>query len=232
MPATLPVDTAPQECIAKPFSVALYADEAKKRPVTLPPGATLRACPAPIDGAQVLTKPDSGGTEMCIFYELGVDPKNPSLKTRRQKAGVTKSLPDKSCPPIDYSRTGYPGKLWFFLSENVILPNAFKIKAKVEAEGLAFLKAETARAPGTRPVADYGNTPLLMYGIAEARAIECRKNASTFQGRYAACYRADVYNSAVRGDRSLIVALTKNGAYHFIESIRNVTEAAEAAGAR
>ena len=219
MLATLPVDAPPQDCRAKPQVTTLYADADKKRKVTFPPGATLRECAAAVDGAQVMTKPDSGGTEMCIFYEMPVDPKNPQIQIKRQRAGVTKSLPDKSCPEIDVSRANYPGKLWFFLGENVVLVNAFKVKAKVETEGLAFIKGEKTAPAKTRPAADYGNAPLSLMGIAEAGAIECRKNAGFFQGRYAACYRAEVYNPNVRGDRTLVIGLTKNGEYRFIESI-------------
>ncbi len=220
MLATLPVDAVPLACDLKPYTMVLYADEARKRPVSLPEGPSLRRCAAAADGAQVLTRPDSGGTDMCIFYEMGVDPKNPQLQTRRQKAGVAKSLPDKSCPPIDPSQANYPGKAWFFLFDNVVLPNAYKIKAKVESEGLAFLKAESAPLQGKRPAREYRDAPLGLYAVSSTRAIECRKNADFFQGRYAACYRAEVYNPHVRGDRTLIVALTKNGEYKFIESVR------------
>lgn len=219
MLATLPVDAPPQDCRATPQVTTLFADAAKTRKVTLPPGPILRQCASSADGAQVLTKPDSGGTEMCIFYEMPVDPKNPQIQIKRQRAGVAKSLPDKSCPEIDFTRAGYPGKNWFFLSENVVLANAFKVKQKVETEGLAFLKSEKTAPPQTRPVADYGTAPLGLMGIAQAGAIECRKNAGFFQGRYAACYRAEVYNPNVRGDRTLVIGLTKNGEYRFIESI-------------
>src|SRR4051812_11735265 len=91
MLAALPVDAAPLACEMRPFHDTLFADAARKRPVSLPEGATRRTCADPAEGAQVLTKPDSGGTEMCVFYEFGVDPKVPDVQSAPRKMGVTRS---------------------------------------------------------------------------------------------------------------------------------------------
>lgn len=219
MLAALPADVAALECEVRPYVAALYADAAKTRRIELPAGAILRKCAQPAEGARVLTKPDSGGTEMCVFYEFSVDPKNLELHTGVERTGVAKSRADKSCPAVDYGKQSYPGKDWFYLANNVALPNAFKIKTKVETEGLAFLKAEKAGTTDPKkPATDFGNSPLNLQGISVAPTAACRKGATFFQGRYAACYRAHFYNQTVRGGWSLVVALNKNGEYRFIES--------------
>ena len=109
MLAATPVDVAPLACTLQPYTTVLYADAAKKAKVNLPPGALVRKCSVPGEGAQVLTAPDSGGTEMCVFYEFGVETKKPDVEVGKMRTGVGKSLPDKKCPPLDYSRQSLPG---------------------------------------------------------------------------------------------------------------------------
>ena len=91
-----PADAVPLECIMQPYTMVLYADAEKKRPVSLPPDSLLRKCTAPGESSQVLTKPDSGGTEMCVTYEMGVDAKNPDIQTTVRKTGAAKSAPAKT----------------------------------------------------------------------------------------------------------------------------------------
>lgn len=217
MLAATPVDVAPLQCEMKPLTSVLYADPAKKSRVNLPPGAALRKCAAPRDGSQVITKPDSGGTEICVIYEFGLDPRQ-VVQTDTKRTGLAKSLPDKSCPPLDYSRQTYPGKHYFFLSDNVPLPNAFAVKARVETAGLTFLKEEQKKRKEGMPKVDFGNSPLGVLSVSAVVTPECRKHASFFQGRYSACYRVEFYNQAVRGGWSVLVALDKKGEYQLIES--------------
>ncbi len=221
MLAVAPVDVAPLTCEVRPYTATLYADAAKKRPVPLPPGTISRKCSAPYEGWRIITKPDSGGTEMCVIYEFGVDPNKPDVQATLRRTGVSRSLPDKSCAPLDYGQQSYPGKEWFFLGDNVPLPNAFAIKAKVESEGLAYLNAEKQKSKDARPATDFGKVPLTVFSIYAAPAGECRKNATFFQGRYAACYRVEFYNKNVRGGWSLLLALNTKREYQFIESTRS-----------
>lgn len=217
MLATPPVDVASLACEMRPYTTTLYADAERKRPVSLPAASTIRKCADPAEGSQVLTKPDSGGTEMCVFYEFGVDAKVPDVQSLPRQMGVAKALADKACPAINPAHQAYPGKDWFFLSQDVTLPNAFKVKEKIEKEGLAYLRAQKALP------ADAGKDPaaqLNLYGIAEAKAIECRKNATMFQGRYAACYKAQAYGPSLGRGWTFVVALTKKGEYQFIDSSR------------
>lgn len=221
MLAATPVDVAPLECEMRPYMSVLHADTAKKARVNLPLGSTMRLCKSAIEGSQVLTLPDSGGTDMCVFYEFGVDPKQPEVQTTKMRTGVGKALADKKCPPIDYSRQSYPGKNYFFLSDNVPLPNAFAVKATVEKTGLAFLKEEQKERKDGRPLVDFGSTALGVASIAAAPMNDCRKNASLLAGRYAACYRVEVYNKAIRGGWTLLVALNSKREYNVIESAHN-----------
>ena len=222
MLAATPVDATPLECEMRPYMMTLYAEPGKKAKVNLPLGATLRKCSSPTEGSQVLTVPDSGGTEMCVFYEFGVDPNKNDLLVGKMRTAGGKSLPDKKCPAIDYGKQSYPGKDYFFLSDNVPLPNAFAIKARVERDGLAFLKQEQKSKQGAqkngKPVIDFGSSPLGVASISQAPAVECRKSAGFFEGRYAACYRVEFYNKSVRGGHSLLLALNKKREYQFIES--------------
>lgn len=219
--AAAPIDVAPLECEMKPYTTVLYADAAKKRPVSLPPRSTIRTCADPSEGSQVLTKPDSGGTEACVFYELGVDAKDPTVQAKPRKTGVSASFPDKGCPPISYGRLSYPGKEWFFLFDGVALANAHKVKAKIETEGLAYLSAQ--KVQGAKAGAGKEDQ-LNLYSVAAAPAAACRKNATFFQGRYAACYKAESYNKAMGRGWTFIVALSKTGNYDFIEVVRTVKE--------
>ena len=228
MLAATPVDVAPLACEMRPYMKTLHVDPARKAKVNLPLGATLRKCSSPAEGSQVLTVPDSGGTEMCVFYEFGVDPDKFDVQIRKMRSGVAKALPDKKCPPIDYGKQSYPGKDYFFLFDNVALPNAFAIKARMETAGLAFLKQEQTERKDGKPPVDFGNSPLRMASIAEAPSGECRKHAGMFEGRYAACYRAEFYNQTVRGGWTLLIALTSKREYKFIESAHEVKDAAAA----
>jgi hypothetical protein len=216
--AATPVDVAPLACEMRPLMTTLFADQAKQAKVNLPLGATLRLCHAPGEGSQVLTTPDSGGTEMCVFYEFGVDSKKTDVQTSKMRTGVAKALPNKKCPAIDYGKQSYPGKDYFFLSDNVPLPNAFAVKAKIEKDGLAFLQQEQKARKDGKPALNVGSSPLTVMSISAALTTDCRKHASFFQGRYAACYRAEVYNKSIRGDWQLLVALNKKPEYVFIES--------------
>jgi hypothetical protein len=218
MLAATPVDVAPLECEMRPYMTQLFADAAKTARVKLPLGATLRKCAPPL-ASQVLTVPDSGGTEMCVFYEFGAGGKGLDVLTTKMRTGVAKSLADKKCPALDYARQGYPGKDYFFLSDNVPLPNAFGVKARVESGGLAFLKQEQAARKDGRPAANFGTAPLSVLSVSYALTNECRKQAGFFQGRYSACYRAEVYNNKVRGGWTLMVALNKQGEYLLVDSI-------------
>ena len=220
MVATMPV-SAPVECEVRPYTAELHIDAAKKARVNLPPGSTYRKCSVAREGAQVLTKPDSGGTTACVFYEFTVDPKNPEVQVGARKAAVAKSLADKSCPPIDYGVQSYPGKDWFFLSDNVPLENAYRVKARVERAGLAFLEEEKKQLKDPKQALDFGNSPLGVYSVSAAPPLECRTKQAFFQERYAACYMAVIYNKAIRGGWTLHVALRKNGEYKFIESNRS-----------
>lgn len=217
--ATMPVE-APIQCEVQPYKAQLHIDAAKKGRVNLPPGSTYRKCSAPREGAQIATKPDSGGTTACVFYEFTVNPKEPEVQVGARKTAVAKSLPNKECPAIDFSAHSYPGKDWFFLSDNVPLENAYRVKARVETGGLAFLDQEKKARKSPGPVPDHGNTPLGVYSVSAAPPPECRKNQPFFQERFAACYKAVIYNQSVRGGWTLHVALRKNGEYKFIESHR------------
>jgi len=219
MPVTMPVTAPHTECEVRPYKKELHADAAKKSRVNLPPDAIFRSCAEPREGAQVLTKPDSGGTTACVFYEFGVDPKNPDVQIAKRQTAVAKSLKDAACPAIDYSAQSYPGKDWFFLSDNVPLENAYRVKARVETAGLAFLQEEK-RTRKDAPAVDFGNAPLGVYAIAAAPPLECRTRDSFFQERFAACYMAVIYNKSVRGGWAVHVGLRKNGEYKFIESER------------
>lgn len=219
MPSTMPVD-APVQCEVRPYKAQLHEDAAKKARVNLPPDAILRKCADPREGSQVITKPDSGGTTACVFYEFGVDARNVELQTTPRKTAVAKSLADKTCPAIDYGVQTYPGKDWFFLSDNVPLENAYRVKQRVESAGLAFLLEEQKELKDPKAALAIGNSPLGVYSISAALAPECRKKQGFFQERYAACYKAEIYNKAVRGGWAVHVALRKNGEYKFIESSR------------
>ncbi|MES2018079.1 MAG: hypothetical protein V4484_16450 [Pseudomonadota bacterium] len=218
--ATIPVD-APVACEVSPYKVELFSDAAKKARVMLPPGSTLRKCALAREGAVVVTKPDSGGTTACVMYEFGVDPKDPAVQTSKRKTAVAKSLADKSCPAIDFGVQSYPGKDWFFLSDNVPLENAYRVKARVESGGLAFLEEEKRQLKDPKAGIDFGTSPLGVYSVSAAPPLECRTKQKFFQERYAACYMAVIYNAAVRGGWTLHVALRKNGEYKFIESNRS-----------
>ena len=220
MVTTMPV-TAPAECEVRPYTAQLHVDAAKKARVNLPPGAIYRKCSVAREGSQVLTKPDSGGTTACVFYEFSVDPKNPEVKIGARKAAVAKSLADKSCPPLDYGVQSYPGKDWIFLSDNVPLENAYRVKARVESAGLAFLQEEKKLLKDPKQALDFGNSPLGVYSVSAAPPLECRTKESFFQERYAACYMAVIYNKSIRGGWTLHVALRKNGEYKIIESNRS-----------
>jgi hypothetical protein len=221
MVSTMPAE-APRACEVSPYKLELHADAAKKARVNLPPGAIYRKCTVAREGAQVLTKPDSGGTTACVFYEFAVDAKNPEVQIAPRKTAVAKSLTDKSCPPIDYGVQSYPGKDWFFLSDNVPLENAYRVKARVETSGLAFLQDEKKQLKDAKQALDFGDSPLGVYAISAAPPLECRKKQGFFQERYAACYMAVIYNKAVRGGWTLHVALRKNGEYKFVESERTL----------
>ena len=215
--ATMPV-TAPSECEVRPLKTELFVDAAKKAHVNLPPGATYRKCAAPGEGARIITKPDSGGTTACVFYEFIVDPKNPEVQVGKRKAAVAKSMADKSCPAVDYSAQSYPGKDWFFLADNVPLENAYRVKARVESGGLAFLDQEQRELKDPKAGIDHGTTALGVYSVSPAPPLECRVKQSFFQERFAACYVAEIYNKTVRGGWTVHVALRKSGEYKFIES--------------
>jgi hypothetical protein len=215
--ATMPAEP-PSECVVAPLKTELFVDVAKKARVNLPEGSTYRKCTIPGEGAHIATKPDSGGTTACVFYEFTVDPKNPEVQVGKRKAAVAKSLADKSCPAIDFGARSYPGKDWFFLSDNVPLENAYRVKARVEKAGLAFLEEEKRALKDPKAAIDFGNTPLGVYSVSAAPPLECRTKDSFFQERYAACYAAEIYNKTVRGGWTLHVGLRKNGEYKFIES--------------
>lgn len=219
--ATTPAE-APVQCEVRPYKAELHIDVAKKARVNLPPGATYRRCSSPSEGSQVVTKPDSGGSTACVFYEFTVDVKEPEVQLGPRKAAVAKSLPNKDCPAIDFGAQTYPGKDWFFLSDNVPLENAYRVKARVETAGLAFLNEEKKERKDQAPALDFGNSPLGVYSVSAAPPLECRKKQSFFQERYAACYKAVIYNKSVRGGWTLHVGLRKNGEYKFIESNRVV----------
>ena len=217
--ATMPVE-APVQCEATPYLVALHIDAAKKARVNLPPGSTYRKCSSASEGAQVITKPDSGGTTACVFYEFTVDPKEREVQVGKRMTAVAKSLPNKECPAVDFSAQSYPGKDWFFLSDNVPLENAYRVKERIETGGLAFLNEEKKERKDAAPALDFGTTPLGVYSVSAAPAMECRTKQGFFQARFAACYKAVIYNKTVRGGWTLHVGLRKNGEYKFIESKR------------
>lgn len=216
----MPVEAPPVACEVTPYKATLFADAAKKARVNLPPNSMLRKCSAPGEGWRVFTRPDSGGTTACVFYEFHVDPKDPALQIGARKTAVAKSLKNAECPAVDHSARSYPGKDWFFLSDNVPLENAYKVKARVESAGLAFLNEEKAKLKDPKQAVDFGNTPLGVYAISAAESPQCRKKDGFFQERFAACYKVDIYNQAVRGGWSLYVALRKKGEYKFIHSKR------------
>lgn len=219
--ATMPVE-APVQCQVTPYLVALHVDAAKKARVNLPPGSTYRNCSSPVEGSRVVTKPDSGGTTACVVYEFMVDPKERQVQVGKRNTAVAKSLPNKECPPVDFSAQGYPGKDWIFLSDNVPLENAFRVKARIEKDGLAFLNEEKKNRKDAAPALDFGDTPLGVYSVSAAPPPECKTNQSFFQSRFAACYKAVIYNKSVRGGWTLHVGLHKNGEYKFIASKRTV----------
>ena len=219
MPVDLPVDTAPITCEVRPYKGTLHADPEKKAKVNLPEGAILRVCNSPREGAQVITKPDSGGTTACVFYEFAVDGKKNEVQLAPRRTAVARSAADKSCPAFDHSAQGYPGKDWFFLSDNLPLENAHRVKGRIETAGLAFLAQEKKAMKDPKGMPDFGNTPLALYSVSVAPPPECRTKQGFFQERFAACYKAVVYNKTIRG-WTIHVALRKNGEYKFIESGR------------
>ncbi len=218
MLAATPVDVAPLECEMRPYMTTLYADAAKTARVNLPLGSTLRLCKGPNQGSQVLTVPESGGTEVCVFYEFGVNANKLDLVTTKMRTGVGRPQADKKCAPLDYSRQRYPGKHYFFLSDNVPLPNAFAVRARIESGALAFLRQEQATRKDGKPALAFGDSAIGVASISAAPDNDCRKNAGMFEGRYAACYRAEIYNQAVSGAWTLLLALNKKREYIFIES--------------
>ena len=220
--ATMPVDTGPSACEIRPYKGSLHADAAKKAKVNLPEGALYRTCTNPREGSQVITRPDSGGTTACVFYEFSVNPKTPDVTFGKRKTAVAKSLADKSCPAIDHSEQSYPGKHWIFLSDNVPLENAYRVKARVESAGLAFLIEEKKQLKDPKAALDFGNTPLGVYSVSAAPPPTCRTKQGFFQERYPACYMAVIYNKAIRGGWTVHVGLRKNGEYKFIESARSL----------
>ena len=220
MPATMPIDTGPTACEVRPYKGVLHADAAKKARVNLPEGAMLRVCKDAREGAQVITRPDSGGTTACVFYEFIVDAKAPEVQRALRKTAVAKSLADTKCPAVDYSAQSYPGKDWFFLSDNVPLVNAYRVKAKVEKDGLKFLNEEKKQLKDPKAALDFGTSQLGVYAINYAEPPKCRAKQGFFQERFAACYEAVIYNASVRGGWTVHVALSKNGEYKFIESAR------------
>ena len=222
MPATMPVDNGPTACEVRPYKGTLHADLAKKSKINLPEGAIYRSCANPREGSLVITKPDSGGTTACVFYEFAVNPKTPDISLAKRKTAVAKSLKDTSCPAVDFSAQSYPGKDWFFLSDNVPLENAYRVKARIESAGLAFLNEEKKQLKDPKAALDFGASPLGVYAVSAAPPLECRTKQGFFQERYAACYMAVIYNQAVRGGWTLHVGLRKNGEYKFIESARTV----------
>ena len=217
----MPIDTAPVECEVRPFTATLYADVAKKSKVNLPPNVSYRQCSAPGERSAVVTAPDSGGTEACVFYEFTVDPKMPDVQKPKEKmrTGVARSIGGKECPKMEFGARTYPGKDYFFLSDNVPLVNAHRVKETVEKGGLAFLKTEQQQGKQAGAAPDVGNTPLRVSAIDATRESDCRAKASFFQGRYAACYRAEIYNDKLRGGAALLVGLTKKNEYVFIQSV-------------
>lgn len=219
MLSTMPVE-APIQCEVRPYKAQLHEDVAKKARVNLPPDAILRKCSDEREGSQVITKPDSGGTTACVYYEFRVNASNLEVQTAPRKTAIAKSLPDTTCPPIDHSAQSYPGKDWFFLSDNVPLENAYRVKARVETGGLAFLNEEKKQLKDQKGALDFGNTALGVYSVSSAPPPDCRKKQGFFQERYAACYKVAVYNKSVRGGWTVHVALRKNGEYKFIESNR------------
>lgn len=220
MPVATPVDTMPPQCEMRPFTTPLFVDANRTAKVKLPPNAVLRRCTSAADGAQILTAPDSGGTEACVIYEYSVDNKITDIVIRPQhRTGVARSLKDKSCPKVDFSRQGYPGKEWFFMADNLPLANAYKVKETVEKEGLAFMAKEKSTL-ADRAAIDYGTTALQVESIAPTEQVECRRTAGFFEGRYAACYRAKVYNQTIRGNWWLVVGLTKDNEYKILQSVR------------
>lgn len=220
MPATMPIDTGPTACEVRPYKGTLHADAAKKARVNLPEGAMFRVCKDPREGAQVITKPDSGGTTACVFYEFAVDARTPEVQLSPRKTAVAKSLAGGVCPAFDPSAQSYPGKDWFFLSDNVPLVNAYRVKAKVEKDGLAFLNEEKALLKDPKGGLDYGTTALGVYAISAAAPPKCRTTQGFFHEKFAACYEAVIYNQSVRGGWTVHVALRKNGEYKLIESAR------------
>lgn len=217
MPVDMPVDTAAITCEVRPFKGTLHADREKKARINLPDGVILRTCNSAREGSQVITLPGSGGTTACVFYAYEVDGKKPEVQLVPRKTAVSKSLADKSCPAIDHSAQGFPGKDWFFLSDNLPLDNAYRVKARVESAGLAFLNAEKKQLKNAASVPDLGTAQLGMQSLSVAPPPACRTKQGFFQERYAACYKAVVYNDKLRGV-VLHVGLRKNGEYKFIES--------------
>jgi hypothetical protein len=210
--ADMPPSAAAPSCEVTPFKATLFADASKTAKVNLPPGATSRKCTAAGEGWHVMTAPDSGGTEACVLYEFGVDPKT-SLFNNKKRTAVAKSLKGGACPKVDYGAQGYPGKDWFFLGDNIPLVNAHKVDERVEADGLAFLRKEN-KTP------TMGDSPVFVHAIAEAAPLDCRKDTKMFPERYAACYKATIYNKAIRSGWSVFVALRKGGEYVLVGSER------------
>jgi len=217
----MPIDTAPVECEVRPFSAALYADVAKKSKVNLPPNVTYRKCNVPGERSAVVTMPASGGTEACVFYEFTVDPAVPDVQKPKEKmrTGVARSIGGKQCPKMEYGARTYPGRDYFFLSDNVPLVNAHRVKEAVEKGGLAFLKSAQAQSKEQGLATRVGQAPLRVAAIDAAKESQCRAKASFLQGRYSACYRAEVYNEAIRGGLAIHVALNKKGDYVLIDHV-------------
>lgn len=221
MLADMPVNADAVTCEVRPYKESLFVDAQKDKSVGLPKGAISRKCSSAREGWWVMTTPDSGGTEACVLYVFGVDPKT-GLYNRQKLTGVAKSLKGGACPPVDQSAQGFPGKDWFFLSDNVPLENAHRVKQRVESGGLAFLIEEKRQRKDGKPGLDFGNSPLGVYSISAAPPLACRTKDSFFQERFAACYKAVIYNKTVRGDWAVHIGLRKNGEYKFIESSKGV----------
>lgn len=216
---TPPIAPPPADCESRPYEVVLYADEARKAKVNLPPKPLLRAC-APPELSQVMTAPDSGGTTMCVSYVYDVALTAPDRLVGERRLLAAKSLPDKSCPQIDFKRQGFPGKPWMFLYQGVVVENAYKVKEKIESEGLAFLQLEQTAPGAAKPQVELGKSPLYVSAIQAATPSECRAGGQFFQERFPACYKASVYNQNIRGWQ-IYVALRRNGEYKFGGSKRN-----------
>ena len=114
---------------------------------------------------------------------------------------------------------GWQGTINFFFGQLKISRIGFFIIALVLG-GLAFLNEEKVLFKEHNGALDFGNTPPGVYAVSSAPPPDCRKRQSFFQERYAACYKAEIYNKSVRGGWTVHIALRKNGEYKFIESNR------------